>query len=84
MIPDDITHRPVPCSTIIREASSVANGNKYRHPELDNVQKVKNLETIRTKWDVSIKSLPLGSGNSCQRGVRKSVRAGGNKGHYGI
>ena len=43
------------------------NGNKYRDPQLDNVQKVRGLGTLSPKRDVSIKSLPPGLREPCRR-----------------
>lgn len=41
------TRRSVPCSAIIREASSREDENKYRDPQLDNMQnKMKTLLEI--------------------------------------
>jgi hypothetical protein len=34
------------------------DGSKYRDLQLDNVQRVSDLETFSPKWDVSIKSCP--------------------------
>lgn len=35
-------------------------GNKYRDPQLDSVQSIKNLGKLSPKWIVFIKSLLLG------------------------
>jgi hypothetical protein len=37
------------------------NVNRYKDPQLDNVQRVKSLGTLRPKWGVFIKYLLLGS-----------------------
>lgn len=34
-----------------------SDGNKYRDPEPGMMQQVRDLETLSTSWDVSIKSL---------------------------
>ena len=52
------THRPVPCSAILREASSCSRQEQYRDPQPDNVQSVRDLGTSSPKPNVSIKSLP--------------------------
>lgn len=54
--------------------------NKYSNPQLDNVQRVKDLGTLGTKWDVSVKSLPSQLREPCGTG-RKSVRTRGDGGH---
>jgi hypothetical protein len=37
-----------------------ADRNKYRDPQPDIMQRVKDLGTLSPKWDVIIKSLPSG------------------------
>lgn len=37
-------------------------GNKYRDQQLENMQKVRGLGTLCSKWDVSIKAFPEGTG----------------------
>lgn len=49
---------------------------------LDNVQRV-DLGTLRSKWDVSIKSLALWLWEPCGTGAGKTVRARGDRGHHG-
>jgi hypothetical protein len=39
------------------------------------VQRVRDLETLSPKWDIAIKSLPLGLEEPHRRGGRKSVKA---------
>jgi hypothetical protein len=34
------------------------DGNKYKDPQLDNVQRVRNLGRFNHKWDSSIKYFP--------------------------
>lgn len=68
-------HRSVPCSTLIREASS-CTGSTQR-PQLNSVQTVTDLETLSPEWDVSIKSIPLG----LRERRHKVVGARGDEGH---
>lgn len=51
---------------------SAADGNNYRDPQLDNVQTLRGLGRLNTKWDDCIKSFP--SVSTCGRGDRKHVR----------
>ena len=49
----------LPCSTIIRKASSCADGKKYRDPQPGtDYTESKDPGTLSAKWDVCIKSLP--------------------------
>jgi hypothetical protein len=47
------------------------DGNKYKDPYLDNVQRVKDPGTLILKWSVSIKSFPQGIRNSAKEEVEK-------------
>lgn len=62
---------------------SASNGNRYRDPEKDNVQRMRNCETLSPNWGITIKSLPSelrkldgrGGKNTCQsewRPLRKT------------
>jgi hypothetical protein len=42
------------------ETPPPAVDNKYRDSPLDNVQRMRDLETLRPKWGVSTKSFPSG------------------------
>ena len=46
-------------------------GNKYRDSQLDNVQRVRDLETLSPKGDISINSFPLGSENSVEEKMER-------------
>ena len=61
----------VPWSAIIRVASPAVDGNKYRDPVPNNVQKVRDLGTVSPKWDVSIKPLLTRLKEICRRRNRK-------------
>jgi hypothetical protein len=52
-----------------------ADGNKYRNPQMDNVQNVRDLGTLSPKWNVFTKSLPSGLRKPCGRGGGKIVRS---------
>jgi hypothetical protein len=41
------------------------------------VQRGRDLETVKTKWDVFIKSFPSGFSELCRRGSKKIVRTRG-------
>jgi hypothetical protein len=58
-----------------------ADGRKYRDPQTDIIQKVRDLGTQSSKWDVSIKSFSSGLREPHRRGGKKSVRAKGNGGY---
>lgn len=70
------THRPVPCSAIIREASCCSRWEQIQRPTAGQV--CREWET----WDVSIQAPPLGHRELCERGDRKSLRARGDGGHH--
>jgi hypothetical protein len=53
-----MTPRSVPSTDIIKPPA--ADENRYRDPQPDSIQRVRDLEVISPKWDVSIKSLPSG------------------------
>jgi hypothetical protein len=38
---------------------SAADGNKYKHPQTENLEKLRDLGMVSPKWYVSIKFLPL-------------------------
>jgi len=73
------THRSVTCSAIIRKASSCSRTN----PQADHMERVRNLETLILKWDVSNKSFHLEFREPCGRGGRETVRVRGEGGHQG-
>jgi hypothetical protein len=71
------THVTVPCSAIIREASSVANGNKHRDPDLENVQRARDFGTLGPN-DIFISNLSLqalGSSLEKEADYKKMIRA---------
>lgn len=51
-------HRCVSFSLNIREASSYSKWEQIQNPQLDNLQRMRHIETLYHKWDVPIKSLP--------------------------
>ena len=57
------------------------DGNKYKDPWLDGVQRMRAIETLTHKWDISIKSLLCSLRESCTSGSRKIVRT---RGHGGL
>lgn len=61
------SHRSLPCSAIIRELHPATDGNKYKDLQPD-ISRVRDLETSSHKWNVSIKSFPLGLRRPCERG----------------
>ena len=78
------THRSVPCSAIIREASSGTDGNKYRDSQSGLTQGVRKFGTFRHKQNVSIKSIHPGLRKwMLRKGGRESVRAREDGGHQG-
>ncbi|KAL6040343.1 hypothetical protein STEG23_017243 [Scotinomys teguina] len=58
----------------------VADGDKYRNRQPDNVQKVRDLGTLSPQMDVFIKIFPTGLRELCGRGSRKSVKVRGDGG----
>lgn len=64
---------------IIIEASSCSRWEKCRQPQPDNMHQVRDLETLRPKLGVCIKSLPSRLRELCRKGSRKSVRAKGTR-----
>jgi hypothetical protein len=48
-----------------------ADGNKHRDPQVDNMQRERNLATFNPKGDVFIESLPTGLSEPHRRGGRK-------------
>ncbi|XP_076401629.1 uncharacterized protein LOC143267454 [Peromyscus maniculatus bairdii] len=57
------------------------DGNYYRDPQLDTVQRVRNFGALRCKWDVCIKPLPSRLSDPCGREGKKISRA---RGGYGV
>jgi hypothetical protein len=55
--------------------SSTVDGNRYRNPQLDSKQIVRDLGTLGPKWDVSINFHPSLLRKPCRRGRGKIVRA---------
>ena len=58
-----------------------ADRNKYRDPQTDSTQRVRNLRTGSPKKDVSIKSLPRAQ-ESLRSGHRKSKKVGWRSPRY--
>ena len=50
------THRSVPCS--LEKLPHAADENKYRDPQPDIAQRVRDLGTLSPFWNFSIKSFP--------------------------
>ena len=71
------THRSVPHSAIIREASFSNKQNKNTETHRRYAENMR-LETLGPK---PVKSLPLCLSEACERGGRKSVRVRGDEGH---
>lgn len=53
------THRSIPCSAIIREAFSCRRWEQYRDTHLDNVKRMRDLETYNHTVAFSTKCLYL-------------------------
>ena len=54
-----------------------------REPQLENMQRVKKLRTVSSKWNDFFNSLYSGIGAPCRRGVRKIATARGDGRHHG-
>lgn len=54
------------------------NGNYYRDPQLDGVQRVRILEALSLKYDIFIKSFSLQYNDLCKKGGGKTVRPRGD------
>lgn len=63
--------------------SSCIRRNKYRDPQPDNMQRVRNLVKLSPKWQSSIKPLCSGFREPCRREGRKSIRSREDDGHLG-
>ena len=77
------THRSVPHSAIVREIPPAEDGNKSRDTQSDNMQRVRDLGALSSKWDIAIKSFPMGLREPCGRGgweEKKSQRGWRTKG----
>jgi hypothetical protein len=72
------THGSVSCSPITGEAA-----NKYRDPQADIEQRVRELVTFSSKGRGSIKSLPSVARKSCWRAISKHARVRGEGRHQG-
>lgn len=70
-------HRSVSSSTIIREADE----KKYKDPQPVIIQRRGSFGISSTKYEVSIKFLPLGIRETFERGSRKSIIIREDKGH---
>ena len=72
------SHWSVLCLAIFREPSSchMADGNRYRKPQPDSVQRVWDLRTRIPKLCISIKSLPQSSGNPTEEKVERVQEPG--------
>jgi hypothetical protein len=68
-------------TVIIKEISFFSRWKQIQIPQVDIMQRVRDLKTLYPKWKVSIKFLPLVIKDPLERGVRKSVRARGDGGH---
>ena len=55
------------------KVSPVANGNKYRDPQSNNRQKVRDTESFSYKEDASFKPFPAGLRESCERQCRQKI-----------
>ena len=55
---------------------AAADGNKYGDPQPDIVQPVGDLGILSPKWDVSIKSLPLGLRKPCGNKTKQNKKQG--------
>lgn len=64
-------HRSGPHSSTIRETFFCGLRITYRDPQLDNMQRVRELETLGSKWDVSNKPSPQSSGNPVEEEVER-------------
>ena len=84
MIPNDVLLYSCFAQPSSEKVPPAVDGDKYRDPQLGNVQRGNDFETLSPKWTVFIKSLPSGLKELCGRGSRKTVRAsdyGGNQGN---
>ena len=52
-----------------------ADGNKYRDPHPDIMQRIRDLETLFPKWDVSIKFLPHHSSGNIEEERQKECKS---------
>lgn len=61
MTPNDIcyTHRSIPCSVIIKEASFWSRWTQVQRPTFRHYSGEKNLETLSSKFVIHIKLFPL-------------------------
>lgn len=78
MIPKDILLYPYQCPAQPSSSEKLpltVDGNKYRDPQLDNLQRKRGFGTPRPKWNVVIKPLPSGLMELCGRGDGKIVGA---------
>lgn len=71
--------RSGPRLATIREAFSCGTKITYRDPQLDNMQRVRELGTLGSKWDVSNKSLSSELRQPRKRGGGKSAIASGGE-----
>ena len=58
-----------------------ADGSKYRDPQPDIIQILRDFATLSRRWDIAIKSLPAELGEPQRKGGRKNGRARGDGGH---
>ena len=75
------THRSVPCSAIIREASSCSSWEQIQRATARQCAESEELRIPTPKWDVSVRSLPSGIRDIWGTGGGKSLGAHGNEGH---
>jgi hypothetical protein len=64
----------VPFSAIITEPPSCSRFDQIQKPQADIAWRVKDLETLTCKGDISTKSLSSGLTVPFRRGGRKSIR----------
>ena len=64
---------------LLEKLPPAAYGNKYTDTQQDNMQKLRDLGTLRPKTDISIEFLPSVFKELCIGGDRKSVRAKRNR-----
>ena len=63
------------CSVLLssEKCHHLVDRNKYRDPGSDNMQRMRDLGTLRTKWGASSQTLPLELRELCKREGRMNV-----------
>lgn len=73
------THRSAPCSAVNNNNNNKklfgCRWDEYRDPQLNGMQRVRDLGVPSTKWEVSIKSLFSDFRELCLAGGGKMVRS---------